>query len=82
MKEFARASTAVSNSRLTSSKRSFQPGLYAVPGQRLKPQQAMRLLTTDEVMQVNIDTVRESSNHCYWPPEVLVALSTADVIKN
>lgn len=83
MKEFNQsASTAVSDSRPTSPRRSFQRGLYAVTGQRIKPQQAMRLLTTTEVIQVNRATVRESSTHRYWPTDVLEALLTAEVIKN
>ncbi|MGI8731946.1 MAG: hypothetical protein ACR2LM_01410 [Pyrinomonadaceae bacterium] len=76
------ASTAVSDNRQTPSPRAFQRGLYAVAGQRIKGQEAMRLLTTEEVIRVNRATVRESSTHRYWPTDVLAALLTADVIKN
>ena len=71
------AATAISDSR-----RPFQRSLYAVPGQIIKPQQAMRLLTTEEEIRVNRVTVRESFSHRYWPTDVLAALLTADVIKN
>ena len=76
------AATAVSDSRPISRQRPFQRGLYAVPGERIKAQQAMRLLTTEEVIRVNRATVRESFSHRYWPTDVLAALLTADVIKN
>ncbi len=75
------ASTAVSD-LLTSPRRSFSRGLYAVPGQRIEEQRAMRLLTTEEIIRVNRVTVRESSTHRYWPTDVLVALLGADVIKD
>lgn len=83
MKEFDQsASTAVSDSRSNLPKRAFQRGLYAVPGQRIRPQRVMRLLTTEEVIRVNRVTVRESSSHRYWPTDVLEAMLTADVIKD
>ena len=75
------ASTDVSDVRPTPT-RYFQRGLYAVAGQRLKRQQATRILTTQEVIQVNRVTVRESFTHRFWPTDVLEALLTADVIKN
>ena len=76
------ASTAVSDVRPASSARYFQHGLYAVTGQRKKGQQATRLLTTQEIIQVNRATVREGFTHRFWPTDVLAALLTADVIKN
>jgi len=76
------ASTAVSEVRSTSPTRSFQRGLYALAGQGIKGQPAMRVLSTQEVIQVNRATVRESFTHRFWPTDVLVALLTADVVKN
>lgn len=76
------ASTAVSDVRPTSSTRYFQHGLYAVAGQRIGGPQPKRLLTTQEIIQVNRVTVREGFTHRFWPTDVLVALLTADVIKN
>lgn len=76
------ASTAVLDVRPTSSPRYFQHGLYAVAGQRIKGQKATRLLTTQEIIQVNRATVREGFTHRFWPTDVLEALLTADVIKN
>ena len=83
MREFAQSAlAAVSDIRPTSTKPSFQRGLYAVPAQRITPQQPIRLLTTEEVIQVNLATVREDFRHRYWPTDVLAALLTADVIKS
>lgn len=76
------ASTAVSDVRPATSTRYFQRGLYAVAGQRIKGQQATRLLTTQEIIQVNRATVREGFSHRFWPTDVLEALLKGDVIKN
>lgn len=76
------ASTVVSDVRPASSTRYFQRGLYAVGGQRIKGQQGTRLLTTQEIIQVNRATVREGFNHRFWPTDVLEALLTAEVLKN
>lgn len=75
------ASTAVSDVRPALA-RSFQRGLYAVAGQRIKGQSAMRVLTTQEVIQVNRATVREGFTHRFWPTDVLEALLIAEVVKN
>jgi hypothetical protein len=83
MKEFTRlASTALSGIPPTSPKRFFKRGLYAVHLQRITPQLEIPLLTIEEVIQVNLATIREGSSHRYWPTDVLVALLKADVIKN
>ena len=37
-------------------------------------------LTTEEFLQVNLATVRESNCHRYWPPEVLESFRLAEVI--
>jgi len=83
MKQFAQvASTAVSGIRPTPPQGSVQHGLYAVSGKRITQRETVPHLTTEEVIHVNLATVRESSTHRYWPTDVLVALLTADVIKN
>jgi hypothetical protein len=83
MKQFAQvASTAVSEIRPTPPQSSPQHGLYAVSGNRVTQRETVRNLTTEEVIHVNLATVRESSTHRYWPTDVLVALLTADVITN
>jgi len=74
MKQFAQlASMAVSDIRPTR-QRSFHRGLSAVPVQRITSQKPRLLLTTEEVIQVNLATVRESSSPHYWPTDVLIAL--------
>jgi len=39
-----------------------------------------RALTTEEFLQVNLATVRESSSHRYWPQEVVTKFLAAEVI--
>ncbi|MGI9165586.1 MAG: hypothetical protein ACR2G5_04235 [Pyrinomonadaceae bacterium] len=74
MKEFAQlASMAVSDIRQTR-QRSFHRGLSAVPVRRITPQKPRLLLTTEEAIQVNLATVRESSSPRYWPTDALRAL--------
>ena len=52
-------------------------GLYsAVLPQRLPT------LTTEEFVQVNLATVRESSRHRYWPADVVERFLTAEVVKH
>ncbi len=73
MKEFAQlASMAVSDIHPT--QRSFHRGLSAVAVQRITPQKPRLLLTTEEVIQVNLATVRESSSPRYWPTDALLAV--------
>ncbi len=43
--------------------------------------QRLPSLTTEEVVQVNLATVRESSRHRYWPTDVVERFLTADVVK-
>ena len=38
-------------------------------------------LTSTDVTRVNRATVRESSDHRHWPPEVVVSFLAAEVIK-
>jgi hypothetical protein len=40
-----------------------------------------RSLTLAEVTRVNFATVRESTEHRQWPPEVVISFLAADVIK-
>jgi hypothetical protein len=70
MKEFPQlASMAVSDIRKTR-QRSFHRGLSAVPVQRTTPQKPRLFLTTEEAIQVNLATVRESSSPRFWPTDV------------
>ncbi len=39
-----------------------------------------KALTTEEFLQVNLATVRESNCHRYWPQEVIERFLAADVI--
>jgi len=74
MKQFAQlASMAVPDIRAPR-QRSFHRGLSAVPVQRITSQKPRLLLTTEEVIQVNLATVRESSSPRYWPTDALIAL--------
>ena len=82
MKELSQSASMAVLDVAPTSTRYFQRGLYAVAGQRIKGQQATRILTTQEVIQVNRVTVRESFTHRFWPPDVLEGFLTADVIKN
>jgi hypothetical protein len=38
-----------------------------------------RPLTTDEVCQVNLATIREGVNHCRWPVEVIQRFLAVEV---
>ena len=40
-----------------------------------------RALTTTDIMRVNRVTVRESTDHRHWPPEVVISFLAAEVIK-
>lgn len=51
-------------------------GLYSASLQQRSP-----TLTTEEVVQVNLATVRESSRHRYWPTDVVERFLTADLVK-
>ncbi len=51
-------------------------GLYSAGLQQRLPQ-----LTTEQVVQVNLATVREGSSHPYWPTDVLERFLTAEVVK-
>lgn len=51
-------------------------GLYsAILPQRLPS------LTTEDFVQVNLATVRESSRHRYWPTDVVERFLTAELVK-
>ena len=74
MKEFAKlASKAVSDIRHTR-QRSFHRGLSVVPVQTTTSQKPRLLLTTEEAIQVNLATIRESSRPRYWPTDAVIAL--------
>ena len=74
MKEFPHlASLAVSDIPITR-QRSFHRGLAAVPVQRTTSEKPRLLLTTEEAIQVDLATVRESSRPRYWPTDALIAL--------
>jgi hypothetical protein len=74
MKEFPQlASLAVSDIRITR-QRSFHRRLSTVPVQRTTSEKARLLLTTEEAIQVELATVRESSRPRYWPTDALMAL--------
>jgi len=51
-------------------------GLYSATLQQRLPS-----LTTEDVVVVNLATVRESSRHRYWPTEVVERFLTAEVVK-
>jgi acyl-coenzyme A thioesterase PaaI-like protein len=42
-------------------------------------QRYLRPLTTDEVLEVNLNTVREGVNHCRWPIEVIQRFLAVEV---
>jgi hypothetical protein len=42
---------------------------------------ARRSLTTTDIVSVNRATVRESTDHRHWPPDVVISFLEADVIK-
>ena len=74
MKEFTQlASLAVSDIRITR-QRSFHRGLSALRVQRTTSEKPRLLLTTEEAVQVELATVRESSRPRYWPTDALMAL--------
>jgi hypothetical protein len=41
-----------------------------------------RSLTSTDIIRVNRATVRESTVHRHWPPEVVISFLAADVIKD
>jgi hypothetical protein len=43
---------------------------------------ARRSLTSTDIVRVNRATVRESTAHRHWPPDVVVSFLAADVIKS
>src|SRR5918993_6125969 len=49
--------------------------------QRTKPIFGKSPLTSTDVMRVIRATVRESSEHRHWPPDVVLSFMRADVIK-
>jgi hypothetical protein len=42
---------------------------------------ACRSLTSTDIIRVNRATVRESTAHRHWPPDVVISFLAADVIK-
>lgn len=73
-------------------KRSFQGWLDAVASQGTIPHAAVHhmlllpprlgsVLTTEEFIQVNLVTVRESKAHRRWPPDVIATFLAAEVIR-
>lgn len=41
-----------------------------------------RPITTTDIVRVNRATVRESTSHRHWPPDVVAQFLAADVIRN
>jgi len=73
-------------------KKSFQGWLDAVASQGTTPHAAVHhmlllpprldsVLTTEEFIQVNLVTVRESKAHRCWPPDVIATFLAAEVIR-
>jgi hypothetical protein len=59
-------------------KQSFQGWITAVPKEADKPK--IQPVSTEAFMQVELATLRESTNHRCWPTEVVAKFLAADVI--